>query len=107
QAAEEAGKTVKVQTVAVELSEISIKLDRLSDNMTYFEVRDLLNEISRKIRRLISNISYITDKDFDSTSKKLITTLDKAKKALADVKPSTKNIDKKEEQESVYFAIEE
>lgn len=107
QAAKEAGKTIKIQTVTVELTEISIKLDRLDYKMTHFMARNLLNEISRKIIRLLSNISYIKDSDFKSDSNDLIQLLNKAKQALDDVRPTSKEIDEEVELKSVYDVIED
>jgi hypothetical protein len=54
EAATEAGKTVRVQTVAIELGEISQKLGRLQPEIRFSEARDLLNDVSWRLRRAIS-----------------------------------------------------
>lgn len=53
-AATEAGTTVKMQTITIEVTEIVQRLDSLDINIDFPTTRDLLNEISRKIRRLVS-----------------------------------------------------
>ena len=53
-AAFEAGKTVKIQTITIELTEIAQRLDKLDFELNFSEARDLLNEVSRRIRRLIA-----------------------------------------------------
>src|SRR4029077_4374022 len=53
-AATEAGKTVKVQTVAIELTEISQGLDRLNQKIGFSEARDYINGLNRRLRRLIA-----------------------------------------------------
>ena len=56
-AAKEAGKTVRVQTVAIELGEISQKLERLEPQILFSDARELLNEVSRKLLRAVSPYS--------------------------------------------------
>src|ERR1700733_10350816 len=53
-AAKEAGKVVRVQTVAIELGEISQKLERLEPDILFSEARELLNEVSRKLLRSVA-----------------------------------------------------
>ena len=50
----EAGKTVKLQTITIELTEIAQRLDKLDFELSSSESRDLLNEISRRLSRLIA-----------------------------------------------------
>lgn len=53
-AATAAGRTVKLQTITVELTEIAQKLDRMQPDIHFNEARDLLAEISRRLRRATS-----------------------------------------------------
>lgn len=56
-AATEAGKTVRAQSVAIELGEIPTKLGRLQPDTEFSQARELLNEISWRTRRAISPFS--------------------------------------------------
>src|SRR5262245_23235861 len=53
-AATAAGRTVKLQTVTIELSEISQKLEKIQPEIRFDEARDLLSESSRRLRRAVS-----------------------------------------------------
>lgn len=102
-AATEAGKTVKIQSITIELTEISQKLDRLRLDIPFDEARDLLTEISRRIRRVIS--PFQKDPDLCETITALKDTLSNAKNSLNSVRPSdpSKEI---EVPHAVYYAIE-
>lgn len=76
-AAAEAGRTVKIQTITIELSEIAQRLDKLDFNLSFSEARDLLNEVSRKLRRLIAPFQSTPDLEQPATD---------LKKVLADAK---------------------
>jgi len=56
-AAKEAGKVVRVQTVAIELGEISQRLERLEPDILFSDARELVNEVARKLLRSISPYS--------------------------------------------------
>lgn len=84
-AAFEAGKTVKIQTITIELTEIAQRLDKLDFELSFSESRDLLNEISRRLRRLIAPFQDNTD--LANSCKNLKTALDDAKQALEEVRP--------------------
>jgi|GEM_PF-3375652 len=60
-AAVEAGRTVKIQTVAIELMEISQKLDSLDLEIMFPDARDFLNGVSSKLRRLIAPFQNYQD----------------------------------------------
>lgn len=102
QAATEAGKTVKIQTVTIELSEIQPKLDKLHAEIKFDEARDLLNEITRRLRRVIS--PFERDHSFSDKITALREILDKTKESLNKVRPSDPT--KAEVPRAVYFAIE-
>ena len=101
-AASEAGKTVKIQTITIELTEIAQRLDKLDFELTFSEARDLLNEVGRRLRRLIA--PFQTTEDMTEACEGLKSALDEAKVALEDVRPSTEDADLAEN--SIYFATQ-
>jgi len=84
-AASEAGRTVKIQTITIELTEIAQRLDKLDFELNFSEARDLLNEVSRRLRRLIA--PFQANEDMLSQCDSLKTALDEAKLALEEVRP--------------------
>lgn len=84
-AAFEAGKTVKIQTITIELTEIAQRLDKLDFELNFSESRDLLNEISRRLRRLIA--PFQDNEDLSTSCQNLKAALDDAKQALEEVRP--------------------
>lgn len=84
-AAFEAGRTVKIQTITIELSEIAQRLDKLDSALSFPEARDLLNEVSRRLRRLIAPFQGTDDFAAPATSLKAV--LDDAKSALETLRP--------------------
>lgn len=84
-AASEAGITVKIQTITIELSEIAQRLDKLDFGLSFSEARDLLNEVSRRLRRLIA--PFQANEDMVELCKSLKLALDDAKLALEKVRP--------------------
>jgi hypothetical protein len=102
QAATEAGRTVKAQTVAIDLGEISQKLERLQPDIRFSEARELLNEVSRKIRRAIS--PFAEDPALKSTIGTLRQALDGAQSSLKGVRPNPGN--ENEVPGAVYNGIE-
>ena len=101
-AATEAGRTVKIQTITIDLTEVSQKLDKLRIEIPYNEARDLLTEISRRLRRIIS--PFQGESDLKETLSALKTALGTAKESLNAVRP----IDPSHEEapNAVYYAIE-
>lgn len=85
-AASEAGKTVKIQTITIELSEIAQRLDKLDFDLSFSEARDLLNEVSRRLRRLIA--PFQSNQDLAQQAASLKTVLDDAKAALEALHPA-------------------
>ena len=103
-AATEAGQTVKIQTTAIELTEISQKLDKLPQEIHFNEARDLLNEISRRLRRATS--PFAKDSVFGETIAELREALDAAKVALNKVRPTDQVTTTEGAPHAVYFAVE-
>jgi hypothetical protein len=85
-AAMEAGKTVKAQTVAVELGEVSQKLEKLQPGVKFQDARDLLMEISKRLRRNVS--PFAEDEALEKTITTLRQALDTAQKSLNSVRPA-------------------
>lgn len=103
QAAVDAGRTVKGQSVAIELSEVAQSLDSVSPDITYREARDILSAISRRVRRVIS--PFDGDVKLGNTIAVLRDTLLSAQEALKSVRPSGPSAETKAPN-AVYFAIE-
>ena len=104
-AALDAGRTVKIQTITIELTEILQRLDKLEPAISYSDARDLLNEIARRLRRLAS--PFKSEQDLKDIITKLFTSLEHGKKALNSVKPD--NLETEEQNQdinSVYYATE-
>lgn len=85
-AANAAGKTVKIQTVTIELTEILQKLGNLQPNIEFSDAWNLLTEIQRRLRRTVS--PFQKDADLGDTIAALKEALSAASKALASVRPS-------------------
>ncbi len=103
-AATEAGRTVKLQTIAIELTEISQRLDKLKMELMFNEARDLLSEISRRLRRVVSPFAE------DESFKAAITALREALKAAQDALRSVQPTDPSQEAavpHAVYYATQE
>lgn len=105
EAALSAGKSVKIQTITVELSEISQKLDNLDIDISYSAARDLLNQIQRKLIRLISPFSNKKYPHIKETFSKLESEFNVAKDSLNSVRPNVQG-DDIIQSNSVYYAIE-
>lgn len=102
-AAYEAGKTVKLQTITIELSEIVQKLEKLDIYIEFSTARDFLNEINRRVRRLIS--PFQDEVEYQDLIEKIKNILDEAKKSLIQVRP-IEEIDEDTLTQAVYNATE-
>ena len=85
-AAREAGKTVRVQTVAIELGEISQKLERLQPDILFNEARELLNEVARKLLRAIS--PYEDDQVLKAKISAVRGSIENAQNSMQGVRPT-------------------
>ena len=90
-AAKDAGRTVKIQTITIELTEIAQRLDKLDFDLEFTTARDLLNEVSRRLRRLIA--PFQSHQKYAESCRALKNLLDAAKVALAEVRPSGSEAD--------------
>jgi len=99
-----AGRTVKLQTVAIELNEVSHKLDELDMGIQFNEARDLLSEASKRVRRAVS--PFAEDVDLSAPIAAVLNALKAAQASLKAVRPT----DPGKEQEGlnlIYYAIED
>lgn len=102
EAAKEAGTTVKIQTITIELNEIILKLDKLDIDIEFSFARDYLNEINRRVRRLTS--PFAEDAEYKSKIETIYSSLTDCKSSLDSVRP----IENGEEvvDNAVYHAVE-
>jgi len=102
-AATAAGRTVKLQTVTIELSEIGQKLDRVQPGIRFNEARDLLADTSRRVHRATSPFSK---------EPKLSEAIEAAKQAVQAAQNSLKSVrptepgKEAEAPDAVYYGIE-
>jgi hypothetical protein len=102
-AAKKAGRSVRLQTVALELTEISNKLDRVEPDVKYRVARDLLSETSRRITRSIS--AFEDDEKLKDSIATLKDSIDVATTTLNQVRPITPGAEEQAPQ-AVYNAVE-
>jgi hypothetical protein len=105
QAATAAGKTVKLQTVTIELTEVAQKLDRVQPEIQFNEARDLLSEVSRRFRRATS--PFASDAELSTAITAGRSALDAAHESLKSVRPNVGTKDEAAPPNTVYYAIED
>jgi hypothetical protein len=103
EAAAAAGRSVKIQTVTIELTEILQRLDKLDAEIDFPDARDLLNEVSRRLRRLVGPFSDVSDISEHYTQLKAA--LKQAKEALEAVRPSSVTVEE-QTPNAVYYALQ-
>jgi len=104
QAATEAGKTVKLQTMAVELSEVNQKLDRVQPGIKFNVAKDLFNETSRRLRRVIA--PFADNSNLQEAIQAVRAALETTQASLKQVRP-TDPTKEGETPDAVYYAIED
>lgn len=103
QAASEMAKTIKIQTITIELTEIAQRLDKLDFTLSFVEARDLLSEVSRKLRRLIAPFQGNGDVKMQCDNLKL--SLDLARDELNQLRPQNGDLDEISAN-SIYFGMQ-
>lgn len=103
-AAVDAGRTVKGQSVIIELSEIGQRIESIQSDISYREARDLFSGINRRVRRIIS--SYANDPFFSTSVAALRSALESAQVSLNAVKPTSPDSETRAP-DAVFFGIEE
>jgi hypothetical protein len=99
-AAKEAGRTVKMQTTAVELSEVTHRPGKIQPEIRFNDARELINEISYRLRRSIA--PFESDPALNGPISALLDLLGVAKDALGSVQPTGQG----ETPNSVYYAVQ-
>lgn len=100
-AAREAGQTITMQAVAIELMAISQRLNNVDPSMEFREARTLLDEVSGKLHRLTA--PYKAQEDLAPTIAGVLESLTTAKTSLNAVRPSPGST---QPPGSTYYAIE-
>jgi hypothetical protein len=103
-AATSAGRTVKLQSLTIELTEISQKLDRIHPEIRFDEARDLFSEVSWRLRRVVS--PFKNEAALSASCDAALQALDAAHGSLKSVHPTDPNKEK-ETPSAVYYAIED
>jgi hypothetical protein len=101
-AATAAGRTVKIQTVTIELTEIAQKLDRIKPELLYSEARSLLTELQRRIRRVVA--PFADEPGLSNTINSLLRALEAAQASLKSLRPTDPSA---EEPFIIYYATQE
>jgi len=100
-AATEAGKVVKIQTTTIELTEILLKLEKLTPAVEFPAARELLSEVSRRLLR--ATAPFANEPDLSGAISDLRAALESAKASLG----ALRNVGGEGEgQRTIYFAIE-
>jgi hypothetical protein len=102
-AANEAGKTVKIQTITIELSEIIFKLDKLEPKIEFSEARDYYSEVNRRIKRLTA--PFKSEEEYKEIIATIYETLEELQDSLSRVRPIDQQAQTPVEN-SIYFAVE-
>lgn len=100
-AASEMAKTVKVQTITIELTEIIQGLDKLDYSLNFLTARDRLSEINRKLRRLLAPFEH--SEDIKKNCIELKQALDNARSALDGLAPTDTSNDLPN---AIYFGLQ-
>jgi hypothetical protein len=102
-AATAAGRTVKLQTIAIELSEINQKLDRVQPGIRFAEARDLLADTSRRVHR--ATAPFVKEPKLAEAISAAKQAVDTAQNSLKSVRP-TDAAKEAEAPDAVYYGIE-
>ena len=101
-AAREAGRTVKRQTIVVDLAEVTQRLDQIERDIDFLTARQRLNDASRRVHRLLA--AYRDRQDYAQACSELFEALTRARQSLETVYPP--KLEGRPEGTPVYFAVE-
>jgi hypothetical protein len=103
-AATEAGRTVKLQTMSIELTEIAQKLERVQPGIKFNLAKELFNETSRRLRRAMA--PFADHNELRISIEAVRKALESTQSALKQVRPAdpTKEGDAPD---AVYYGIED
>jgi hypothetical protein len=100
-AAKAAGNQVKKQTIIVDLTEIILRLDKISTELNYSDTRNFYSEINRKIRRCVSSLS--TNSVYSDKVTQIISSLELIRTNLDGTRQTS---DAAELGLNIYYAVE-
>jgi hypothetical protein len=103
-AATEAGRTVKLQTMSIELTEVAQKLDRVQPGIKFNSAKDLFNETSRRLRRVMA--PFAKHAELSTTIETVRDALQSTQASLKQVRP-TDPAKESEAPDAVYYGIED
>jgi hypothetical protein len=104
QAATEAGRTVKLQTMSIDLTEIAQKLDRVQPGISFNSAKDLFNETSRKLRRIIA--TFADHPNLRTPIEAVKAALESTQVSLKQVRPTVPGKEA-EVPDAVYYGVED
>jgi hypothetical protein len=102
-AAKEAGRVVKAQSIAIELSEINQKLDQVQPGIRFAEARSLLTDCSRRVHRATS--PFLKEPALTESIAAAKQAVETAQNSLKTVRP-TDAAKETEAPDAVYYGIE-
>jgi hypothetical protein len=98
-----AGRTVKFQTIMIELSEIVQKLDKVQPGIRFSEARDLIADTSRRVHRATSPFSH--EPKLAEAIQEAKQAVEAARSSLASLRPAGEGTEA-EAPNAVYYGIE-
>jgi hypothetical protein len=104
QAATEAGRTVKLQTMSIELTEVAQKLVAVVPGIRFNSAKDLFNETSRRSRRVMA--PFADHAHLHDAIEAVRTALQAAQASLKQVRPADPTKES-ETPDAVYYGIED
>lgn len=103
-AATEAGRTVKLQTMSIELTEVAQKLDRVQPGIKFNSAKDLFNETSRRLRRVIA--PFADNPELRAPIDAVRAALETTQTSLKQVRPTDPGKEN-EAPDAVYYGVED
>ncbi|MRX70307.1 hypothetical protein SAMN06265349_101688 [Flavobacterium resistens] len=88
-AAKAAGNIVKIQSITIDLTEITQRLDKISIDLTYSDARDFYSEINRRLRRITSVLTV--EPSYTQKTSEILLTLAALKNNLDEVRQVGQN----------------
>jgi hypothetical protein len=102
-AATAAGRTVKLQTITIELSEINQKLDRVQPGIRFNDARDLIGDTAKRVHRATS--PFAKEPKFAEAIATLMQAVQATQTSLKSVRPAEAE-NEAEAPNAVYYGIE-
>lgn len=103
-AATEAGRTVKLQTMSIDLTEVAQKLERVQPGIKFNEAKYLFNETDRRLRRVMA--PFANNAELRETISAVKVALQTTHESLKQVRP-TDPTKEGEAPDAVYYGVED